>query len=67
MTRPDDRPDIEQATREAAQSKLQAQQELSQARERAGKTLRIARRLRELREANGFSALFDDAFGGGRA
>lgn len=65
MTRPGDRPDIEHATRDAAQSKLRAQQELASARERAGKTLSIARRLRELREENGFGALLDDAFGGG--
>ena len=65
MTHPDD--DIEQAAREAAASKLQAQQELASARERAGRSLGIARRLRELREANGFGALLDDAFGSGRA
>lgn len=63
MTEPEDL--IRRAEREAAQSRLQAQQELRQARERAGKTLTIARRLRELREANGFKALLDEAFGGG--
>jgi hypothetical protein len=57
--------EIERAEREAAESRLRAQQELRQARERAGRTLSIARRLRELREANGFGALLDEAFGGG--
>lgn len=64
MTRPEDRHDIEEAAREAAQSKLRAQRELASARERAGRNLSIARRLRELREENGFSRLLDDAFGG---
>lgn len=65
MTHPED--DIERAARDAAASKLQAQRELASARERAGHALGIARRLRELREANGFGALLDDAFGGGHA
>jgi hypothetical protein len=64
MTRPGDRHDIEKAAREAEQSKLRAQRELASARERAGFTLSVAQRLRELREENGFSALLDDAFGG---
>jgi hypothetical protein len=56
---------IRRAERDTAESKLRAQQELEQARERAGRTRSIAQRLRELREANGFAALLDDAFGGG--
>lgn len=60
---PDD--EIRRAEQEAAESKLRAQQELSQARERAVRTRSIARRLRELREANGFGQLLDEAFGGG--
>jgi hypothetical protein len=67
MTTPDEERGLDAAARDAAQSKLQAQQELRGARERASKALKIADALRELREANGFSALFDDAFGGGRA
>ncbi|GAA2860222.1 DUF7620 family protein [Nonomuraea rubra] len=59
--------EIRRAEREAAESKLRAQQDLRQARERAGRARSIAQRLRELREANGFSALLDDAFGGGHA
>ncbi len=59
--------EIKRAEQEAAESKLRAQQELKQARERARRSRSIAQRLRELREANGFSALLDDAFGGGHA
>ncbi|MGA4989854.1 DUF7620 family protein [Nonomuraea bangladeshensis] len=65
MTRPEDQPDIQQAAREVEQSKLQAQRELDAARKRARHALRIAQRLRELREANGFYQILDDAFGGG--
>ncbi|AQZ67646.1 unnamed protein product [[Actinomadura] parvosata subsp. kistnae] len=66
MTRPEDH-DIEQAKREAEQSKLQAQQEFRDAKERAARHRSWAQTLRELREANGFSRLLDDAFGGGSA
>lgn len=58
------RDEIRQAEQEAAESKLRAQQELRQARERAKRTRSITQRLRELREANGFASLLDDAFGG---
>jgi len=57
--------ELRRAERDAAESKLRAQQELRQARERATRTRSITQRLRELREANGFSHLLDDAFGGG--
>lgn len=57
--------ELRRAEQEAAESKLRAQQELRQARERAGRTRSIAQRLKELREANGFGRLLDDAFGGG--
>jgi acyl-CoA reductase-like NAD-dependent aldehyde dehydrogenase len=67
MTTPDDGRELEDAARDAAQSKLQSQQEFRSARERARSSLKIADLLRELREENGFSRLFDDAFGGGRA
>ena len=67
MTAPDDERGLDAAARDAAQSKLQAQQEFHSARERASKSLKIADLLRELREENGFARLFDDAFGGGRA
>jgi len=63
MTRPDERP-IEQAAEEVASSRRHAEQELRQARESAKRSLSLARRLRRLREANGFAELMDDAFGG---
>lgn len=59
--------ELRRAAREAAESQLRAQQERQQARERAGRARSIAQRMRELREANGFAQLLDDAFGGGHA
>ncbi|MFI7691801.1 hypothetical protein ACIBQ6_22220 [Nonomuraea sp. NPDC049655] len=59
--------ELRRAEQDAAESKLRAQQELQQARERAKRTRSITQRLRELRESNGFAALLDDAFGGGHA
>lgn len=59
--------EMRRAEQEAAESKLRAQQDLRQARERASRFRSITQRLRELREANGFAALLDDAFGGGHA
>jgi hypothetical protein len=60
-------PDIDEARQAADESMRRAEDELRQAREQARHTLSIAARLRRLREANGFSELFDDAFGGRRA
>lgn len=59
--------DLERAKREVAASKLQSQQEWAESRQRARKSNSLADLLRELREANGFSELLDEAFGGGRA
>lgn len=67
MTRPEDRPDIEQAKREAAQSKLRSQREYASSQERAATIRTFARGLRQMREDNGFAQLLDEAFGGGRA
>ncbi|WP_435832454.1 DUF7620 family protein [Nonomuraea rubra] len=64
MTRPgEDRP-IDQAAEDVADSHRRAERELAAARESAKRTLSLARRLRRLREANGFAELMDDAFGG---
>lgn len=65
MTRPEDRPDIDEAARLAEESTRRAEAELRQARESARCTLSLARRLRQLYEDNGFRALLDEAFGGG--
>ena len=59
--------EMQRAVQEAEESTRRAQEELTQARERAGRTRTRALRWRALREENGFSQIFDDAFGGGRA
>lgn len=66
MTGQDDErvPDIEEARQAAEESMRRSEAEMARAREQARHTLSIAARLRLLREANGFSQLFDDAFGG---
>lgn len=64
MTRRDDRPDLEQAVQAAEESKQRAEQELKRARESAGRTMSLARRLRQLREENGFREIFLDALRG---
>lgn len=61
------RPDLDEAALLAEASRRQAQHDLAQAKARAHRRLTLAERLRRLREANGFSSLLDDAFGGGRA
>lgn len=67
MTHDDERlPDIDEARQAADESMQRAEDDLRRAREQARHTLRIASRLRRLREANGFSEIFDDAFGGRR-
>ncbi|MEV4173971.1 hypothetical protein [Nonomuraea sp. NPDC049709] len=60
------RPDIDDAREAVAESRRRAEQDMSQARERARRWVSLAERLRHLREENGFAALFDEAFGGGR-
>ncbi|MEV0586309.1 hypothetical protein [Nonomuraea sp. NPDC050310] len=66
MTQPEDRPDIEQAARQAAESKLRAQREYASTQERVAQARRRRRKLRAMREANGWAAILDDAFGGAR-
>lgn len=65
MTRPEDRPDIDEAARLAEESTRRAEAELRRARESARCTLSLARRLQRLREENGFGELLNEAFGGG--
>jgi uncharacterized membrane protein len=69
MTERDDErmPDISEARQAAQESRQRAEEDLQRAMERARKTLTLAQRLRRLREANGFRALLDDAFGGRHA
>jgi hypothetical protein len=57
-------PDIDEARQAADESMRRAEDAMRLAREQARHTLSIAARLRRLREANGFSELFDDAVGG---
>lgn len=64
MTRRDERPDIDQAAQDAQESKRRADHELRQARETSGVWLSVARKLRQLREENGFGELWDDAVRG---
>ncbi|MGW0805939.1 DUF7620 family protein [Nonomuraea sp. NPDC002799] len=59
--------DIDEARQAAEASQRQAEEDMRRAREQAHKSLTLAGRLRRLREANGFSSLLDDAFGGGHA
>ncbi|MGI5274904.1 DUF7620 family protein [Nonomuraea sp. CA-218870] len=68
MTDHDDErvPDIDEARQAADESRQRAEDDLRRAREQARHTLSVAARLRRLREANGFSELFDEAFGGRR-
>jgi hypothetical protein len=63
----DEMPGIDEARQAAGESRQRAEADLLHARERAKRVRSLADRLRRLREANGFAALFDDAFGGGRA
>lgn len=64
MTRPEDRPDLDQAAEAAEESMRRAEQEQVRARESARRTLSLAQRLRRLREENGFQQLMEEAFGG---
>ncbi|MEV4287340.1 hypothetical protein AB0K40_17690 [Nonomuraea bangladeshensis] len=67
MTMPQDgehRPDLDEARQAAEQSRRRAEQDLYRARERAHRWIDLAARLRRLREANGFEAMFEEAFGG---
>lgn len=59
-----ERPDLEQAAEDAAQSAARAAEDSQDARERARRSLGLAERLRRLREENGFQQLFEEAFGG---
>ncbi|MFN2636923.1 MAG: hypothetical protein ABR585_07855 [Gemmatimonadaceae bacterium] len=65
MTPSESRPDIDEAARMAEESKRRADADHARARESARWSLSLARRLRRLREENGFGQLMDDAFGGG--
>lgn len=58
-------PDIDEARQAAEESERRAEQEMLRAKQAAENNLSLARWLRRLREANGFSNLLDDAFGGG--
>lgn len=69
MTMPHDDeqpPDIDAARHAVEQSRRRAEQDQTRARERARRWLTLAEQLRQLREENGFQALFEEAFGGGR-
>lgn len=68
MAEPDGRlPDIDEAKQAAEESQRRAEADMQRAREQVRKSLTLADRLRRLREANGFTALLEDAFGGGHA
>ncbi len=60
----DDRPDLDQAARETAESTRRAEHDKRQAMARARRQRSLAAVLRRLREENGFQAMFEDAFGG---
>lgn len=66
MTRRDgqNRAGMDEAAAHTRESAKRAARELAQAREMSGRTLSVARLLRQLREENGFSQLFDEALGG---
>ncbi|WP_449343633.1 DUF7620 family protein [Streptosporangium jomthongense] len=67
MSTPDEQKlTLDEAARLAEESRRRAEAEREQARERARWALSLARRLRKLREDNGFGPLMEDAFGGGR-
>lgn len=55
---------MDEAAAHTRESAARAERDLADARERSGRTLSVARLLRQLREENGFSQLFDDALGG---
>jgi hypothetical protein len=66
MTKPEhQRLDIDEATRLANEATRMAEMEQQRARESARWSLLLARKLRRLREENGFGQLMNDAFGGG--
>jgi len=60
------KPDLGEAARLVEESRQRAAAERQRARESARGAWSLARRLRRLREANGFSELLNDAYGGGR-
>lgn len=60
----DERPDIDEARRLVEESKQRADAERRRARESARGTWSLARRLRRLREENGFDRIMDEAYGG---
>ncbi|MCK2214303.1 hypothetical protein MF672_010940 [Actinomadura sp. ATCC 31491] len=63
---PDERPSLDDAARQAEQSRRRAEADLARARERARASRGIADRLRRMREDNHFARMFDEALGGGR-
>lgn len=64
MTHDPDRRDLEEAERQAEESRRRAADDLAAARARSVTTRRLASRLRRLREENGFKELFLSAMRG---